>query len=71
MEEAVGMVSTAPAIPKDLSDSQEWWVWEAEEEEGSLGKRSMEGCPVVVTHVCLIPETGDAEGLQQVAATEQ
>lgn len=67
----MGMVSTVPAIPRDLSGSQECWVWEAEEEEGILGKRSMEGCPAVVTHVCLIPETGDAEGLQQVAATEQ
>lgn len=51
--------------------SQERWVWEAEEEEGSPGKRSMERCPVVVTHVCLVPETRDAEGLQQVTAAEQ
>ena len=67
------MVDTAPAIPKDLGSSQERWVREAEEEgkEGSLGKRSTEGCLAVVTHVRLVPETGDAEGLQQVAATEQ
>lgn len=71
MEKTAGMVSTAPAIPRDLSDSQEHWVWESEEEEGSLGKRSTEGCPTVVTHIRLVPETRDAEGLQQVTATEQ
>lgn len=31
----------------------------------------MEGCLTLVTHICLIPEARDAEGLQQVAATEQ
>lgn len=31
----------------------------------------MEGCLAVVTHICFIPEARDAEGLQQVAATEQ
>lgn len=71
MEEAVGVVGTAPAIPRDLSSSWECWIWEAEEEKRSLRKKGKEGCPAVMTHVCLIPETRDAEGLQQVAATEQ
>lgn len=43
MEEKVGMVATTPAILRDLSSSQECWVWAAEEEEEvSLGKRSTE-----------------------------
>lgn len=67
------MVGTAPDISRNLNSSQEHWVWETEEEEEeeTLGKRSTERCPVVVTHVCLVPETRDAEGLQQVTATEQ
>lgn len=31
----------------------------------------MERCLAVVTHIRLVPEARDAEGLQQVAATEQ
>lgn len=34
MEEEVGMVATAPAIPRDLSSSQECWVWGGGREPG-------------------------------------
>lgn len=74
VEEEVGMVGMTPAVLRDPGGFQECWVLEAEEEEEeerSQGKRSTEGHPAVVTHVCLVPETGDAEGLQQVTATEQ
>lgn len=43
--------------PKGLRGSQEHRLWEAE-------RKSMEGCPAVVTHICLIPEARNTEGLQ-------
>lgn len=58
------MVGTAPVIPRDL-------VAPRSTGSGKQERRSMEGCLAVVTHICLIPEPGDAEGLQQVTATEQ
>lgn len=64
MEEAVEMVGTAPVIPRDLVAPRSTGC-------GKQRRRSMEGCLAVVTHICLVPEARDAEGLQQVTATEQ
>lgn len=64
MEEAAEMVGTAPVIPRDL-------VAPRSTDCVKQRRRSREGCLAVVTHICLIPEARDAEGLQQVTATEQ
>lgn len=58
------MVGTDPVIPRDLVAPRSTGC-------GKQERRSMEGCLAVVTHICLIPEPRDAEGLQQVTATEQ
>lgn len=57
-------VATALVTPRDLAAPRSTGC-------GKQRRSGMEGCLAVVTHICLIPEARDAEGLQQVAATEQ